>query len=709
MLVKIEIKNDGHPVESGQDWTVTPTVLTEARDHQSLEDQVHSFDPDFNPALFACGGEYGLTGPYISLECNAGSQDDPAWLVIYDTSQNKIVAAAPSYTNAYDSRVRKTGFCGAHGSNAIPTEDHHWIHFTSQQVTTGALGKFKVSLERDVNSSEQEIMVTSAFPGPDPAPGEPYSTKPMQDGSHFLQRSAVTDYFQFLDDTKEIVQISRKISSGDLVVTRGMLGSTAHEHSRGAQLMAYCPVAYFVWNFFKDPHGKDNTNTYWRVDGLTATILQQTPHEFIWEPYRAGEDWYYRISTMPQPDDGSWFDQVYDAQLSPALPFGGVVHASASGNNYAKHPAWDQPRAGPEEQAWFLDETPYFGASYSGDSNAKVPNTQTIYEYRFAKGHNFDPAIPYLSLQGQVRLRDVSGPANCRTDPRNPHCLQDGVSGNLRFCVAKSPDECFAGSRGGEVLASLSRLDTANGPSCKASESHPMTLQDSYDWCIEHIPLYGMGLVQIGMRGGNRIGTDSHERPIYDGRYTRKLVMAAYGPPRKVTGAPQLLGNDGHWALLDLFFRTPNYNLARGAADVKYGTLFAVKLPPQPPEARYCSNDAGRTCTTDADCADQAGGSVRCAVPDRTNYETISVAVGSAPNGGATHARIKYGFEENGTASQFYCAQRQETCYSGPLSLNTVHTLPIGVPQRVVFYQLEYLDGTDHVVSSGPMTTAPVP
>jgi hypothetical protein len=236
-----------------------------------------------------------------------------------------------------------------------------------------------------------------------------------------------------------------------------------------------------------------------------------------------------------------------------------------------------------------------------------------------------------------------------------------------------------------------------------------MTLEDSYDWCVEHIPLYGMGLVQIGIRGGNRIGTDTNERPIYDGRFTRKLVMAGYGPPRKQTGAPQLLGNDGRWAMLALFFRTPNYSLPRGAADMKYGTLFAVKLPPQPQEGKYCSNDVSSECANINECAASTAEPAICTIPDRTNYEKVRVAVSSGANGQATHARIKYGYEENGAVNLFYCAQRQETCYSAPLSLNSVQSLRIGIPQRVLFYQLEYLDGNEHVVGSGPLTAVPVP
>jgi hypothetical protein len=103
---------------------------------------------------------------------------------------------------------------------------------------------------------------------------------------------------------------------------------------------------------------------------------------------------------------------------------------------------------------------------------------------------------------------------------------------------------------------------------------------------------------------------------------------------------------------------------------------------------------------------------------DRTNYENVSVNIG-AGSGGATHARVKYGYEENeptrGTAwppaIHFYCTQYQGTCYSSnqDFSLNSQPALPIGVPQRVLFYQVEYLNASNQVVASDPMMMVAIP
>ena len=114
---------------------------------------------------------------------------------------------------------------------------------------------------------------------------------------------------------------------------------------------------------------------------------------------------------------------------------------------------------------------------------------------------------------------------------------------------------------------------------------------------------------------------------------------------------------------------------------------------------------------------------------DRTNFENVSVSIGPG-SGGATHAVVTFGYEENeptrGTTwpptIHFYCAQYQGQCYyqSGnygnttlanatSLSLNSNQTLPMGVPQRVLFYQVEYLNSSNQVVATDPMQVVAIP
>jgi len=99
---------------------------------------------------------------------------------------------------------------------------------------------------------------------------------------------------------------------------------------------------------------------------------------------------------------------------------------------------------------------------------------------------------------------------------------------------------------------------------------------------------------------------------------------------------------------------------------------------------------------------------------------TINIGAGES---GAKGARIRFGYEENEPnravtqprTMHFYCTQYHENCYyqagnysntkaanATNLPLGSSQTLRIGVPQRVLFYQVEYLDGSKSM-ATGPM------
>jgi hypothetical protein len=148
---------------------------------------------------------------------------------------------------------------------------------------------------------------------------------------------------------------------------------------------------------------------------------------------------------------------------------------------------------------------------------------------------------------------------------------------------------------------------------------------------------------------------------------------------------------DGSFYTFESCVADPHLATNGGGSDDSYGCHeFMVRVPPQPP-------------------ADGI---------DRTNYESVVINIG-AGSGWATHARVKYGYEENepirGTTwpptINFYCTQYQGTCYASDqnMPLNSSQTLAIGVPQRVLFYQVEYLNASNQVVASDPATTVAVP
>jgi hypothetical protein len=192
-------------------------------------------------------------------------------------------------------------------------------------------------------------------------------------------------------------------------------------------------------------------------------------------------------------------------------------------------------------------------------------------------------------------------------------------------------------------------------------------------------PEYGNGLsrkIVANMAGGLKT-QQSQPHAIPDG--SGVIFQSCVADPTSIYdyfNAPGLQGNPHHGG--------------NNTGDPYGCQIYLATIPPQPPEDGI----------------------------DRTNYENVSVTIG-AGSGGATHARVKYGYEENqpirGTtwppAINFYCTQYQGTCYSSDqgLPLNSQQTLQIGVPQRVLFYLVEYLNSSNQVVASDPMTAVAIP
>jgi hypothetical protein len=220
--------------------------------------------------------------------------------------------------------------------------------------------------------------------------------------------------------------------------------------------------------------------------------------------------------------------------------------------------------------------------------------------------------------------------------------------------------------------------------------------------------MYGSSIAELGLQTANQIGTISTGAftnvPYTDGKYSRRLVQNLWGGWRQQAGYIHLVP-DGSFATFDSCVADPHLLQNGGQSRDQYGCqVFLAKWLPQPP------NDG----------------------IDRTNFETVSIPVSSAS--GATQARLKWGYLENEQrsvtdsiawppATHFYCTQYQGTCYwngsaASPsfssstftaLALNRTVNLQIGVPQRVMFYQVEYLNSSNQVIATDPVQAAATP
>jgi hypothetical protein len=250
-----------------------------------------------------------------------------------------------------------------------------------------------------------------------------------------------------------------------------------------------------------------------------------------------------------------------------------------------------------------------------------------------------DDRLPYFGMSGGKVLRDVSGPGS-----RLSGSSQDG----RKFCVARHPGECVAGSRAGEVFANLPNLKWNN---CRITQS---MIPDGPDVCVANLAPYGQAVTQFGLSKPPSDRPGAHNRVLtrYLGAYRRGTIFA------NAKALP-----DGSWALFP------------GSFDPL--EILAVKIPPVP----------------------QPDGI------DRSKYVPVSVRV--PPHPAAGKARLAYGYEENGGRGDFFCTQRPEPC-TLPATPGGSVEIP-AVPQRVLFHEVQYLDAQGAVIGKSGLAAAAVP
>jgi hypothetical protein len=417
-----------------------------------------------------------------------------------------------------------------------------------------------------------------------------------------------------------------------------------------------------IWEYINDPNGTDTTGAYYFVDSPgfpgEGHLAIRTPNGSS-TAYEVNEGWSIREGySEPQI-----FQQPWTFALDSSPSFAGTV-MGAWDNSYQPHPSYDSTQA-PTSELWFLD-VPFFTGGIYKDTATLLSGT--LYQYNLAGSpaapasivHYFNPNLPYFGISNANWLLNISGPGSLITGTSTD---------NYKMCVVQNAGECVSGSSAGNIYFNVPTLTDLF---CRGGETAP----NVNDICIQNYPTYGEAVDQFGFAPANLESSGSGgSLPLYGAGNSRAIVSGAMlGPYRELDGFSNAHAlPDGSWAIFGTQIATP----------VSTGSdLLLVKLPPTP-------SDDGI---------------------DRTNFENVTVNIGN-PGGSATHARIKYGYEENGPESSFFCAQRPETCYSTNqnLALNSGQILQVGIPQRVLFYQVEYLDSSNNVVATDPVSAVAIP
>ncbi len=618
------------------------TILTPGPAH-TISDLLEAFDPTYDHSKFPNCHIRALQGDHLVGQCVSKGQDSLGWIFVLNLGDRKPLPHGTMHVEAMNALYKQANsrWCGIHSTMYVVSKGWKWIEMTPKTASTdpSSGGPYQVKLSSGIGPNSTNITVN----------GEPVSPALEQ-----VQDAAVGDLFEFADN-REFAKITVKSGTNWTVqrgchAARGALacdGTGATAHGAGTGLNAVCEAASvgglyssYWWDWANAVHG-DDTGVYWVRDTKVANC-----HRVSREPYDICEGYHVRNQA---PWTASTFNTVADYNIVNKVAFAGIA-SQAPENSYWEHESWNQFVGSAEAKSWFTDQTPFSGAVYNGDSAQKIGNTTYIYRYRLdPNGHPFDPSkLPYFSISGANRLRDISGPAVCTGAP-DPHCLRDVAEDNLKYCVVKNAGECVSlsvsHSQPGEVYANLPKLSSL---SCRGSDSR---ISEAPDWCFNHAAFHGHRVTQLGLSAANVLGYDANGKPNYGAGKSRILVSSTmFGPYRRlpnsgtiIAGVPNVLP-DGSWIL----FRCIS-SLAAA-----YQDYCMVKVPPQPVDDGV----------------------------DRTNFVNVSVILPANGTG-----RVFYGYEENGLRTDFYCAQRREQCAVTGTPGQRIN-IP-AVPGRVVFYQVE--------------------
>ena len=724
----------------------------------TLTDKFVAFDAAYDPQKFPGCAIIEAYGDYLTGNCASINQGSPTWLFAYQISTSSVVGLGPFYKNP---RCR---WCGSHGT--VVDASDKWIGFSTAYMIGPQTGEWHANLASPISSGATSLSVTApvwqpsatysnfgypydrgfaivdsngnlqvattygttgsgAHPtwntslagttsdgtvvwtneGAATSVNEPQNIFPRPGGdgttywSFLMPVAGATggggeyngDLFKFDDGTNECVRVVTVGSSGQWTsVTRGYnangisgCAATASAHSAGASLRALCEqdseaqaYAGNYWDFIDDPHMTDTTDTKFVQQTRSighGYVRQAAPHGNIFNTFQ--------VINTNNPFLASDFTGNISFELATTLKFSNITTDSV-GVTHQDYTNWDSENASFKDSALGALFFVTGGGSGGYGSFSKVGGTTSIYKYSPGSALNgtygtFSSTLPYVPTSGGNTIKDISGLSSALTDG----------SATPTSCIVVAAGECWSGSVVDEMYANLPVVDAGSANICNNGGENASFL--GHDWCMMNTSTYGNALNQYGLLPANFLGNDPHGVPIYGAGLSRRIAQNALGGFRLQSFAPHAVP-DGTEALFMSCIADAHLT-TNGAGIDPYGCqVFAALIPPQP--------------TADG--------------IDRTNYENVTITIG-AGSGGATQARVKYGYQENepnrGTtwppAIHFYCTQYQGTCYSSNqnLSLGSQQTLQIGVPQRVLFYQVEYLNGANQVVASDPIMTVAIP
>jgi hypothetical protein len=474
------------------------------------------------------------------------------------------------------------------------------------------------------------------------------------------------------------------ISGTTLVLHRDYTDASVGEvrgyqvHASGGWLGEFCTVTPRWWDYTTAPHGETSADLYSqnisgiKVDGPFAAASHYfTRGDFslndtgrpLGRPgfpcSLAGAPYSYR--RWPWPNHLEAPDSAYGCTGGNPL-FAGV-NGAGEGNNLEKHPS----------PCYFLDVTPcWFDyrplLTSSNDTQGTITKVAgKTYLYKVTGFNQFQDFVEkrhvLYAMSGHHPLRDVSGPG------LPGGLLPDTAQYNYTYCAPHYAGECAAGSVAapatGEVYVNAPYVVPVPGGGGFNSGSYKCFLKQGNPWafelndvCVQIQPSYANYAVQYS--------SDHDPENTGARRITNGLHQA------KATGQSHT------------FPVLPNADWGITQGD---GRILLTRIPPYPGRQRGTA---------------------------RNQWIPIPIRIGNVPVG-TSNVVVRFGYNPN-----FWCSTRQEACIANAASITpTVYNYsttdtysglactsgctPVipALSQRVMWYRVEYRNGSNAIIKTG--------
>lgn len=676
----------------------------------------------FDPVAFKDCGISGIQNGQLMLSCTRSQQDTIAWVLVFDPAKRSsspgcvggglpgcVIAAQNTWTTA---PVR---YCGLHTlfSAGDGATNIAWISGKFFQITDQPGGGPQISTitSAALTATPAVAAGTGGCPGgslgcdnvtldgepcnPSPAAGEGNNGSCAKDNAQQgLQNAAAGDVLQVQPGPAEWVRIVAKTDATHWLVQRAIGPPTSfgpmlvnHSGLGTLTLSEQCLARTFnptsdvsndswTWDFEHDPYA---TNS----GGATVVLIAADyDHPVPRQAGVVGVTSGYAASTNILAAPG--------ALVTYSPKFAGISSLTLAIEAAQSHVSHTQDQAPPEDQNWLLDARPLYGPG-SGAIDRAVRVSGQLYKYTavVVDKDNFKnigggwgnlsltrKLQPTMAASGTQPLVDMSSAAT-------GNVIGDTSADSYKYCVVRFTNECRAGSAVGEFFINApfvnTRSDGTYGSSLNVGEASLIN-----DLLIFNSDAYLNAVIQVGYRSNDPVGAL--------GRTLTKALLRykILDSNMNVKSLPK-----ASWLLF--------WNAAMPGAG--HGVM-AAKMPPYP------------------------------AVDSVNRAVFVPLVLSLSPPNGITldNAIVEFGYAENGAPDQFYCTSRHEACLAVSAAVpadpfkfpsdgadGTAESIPgvpcvsgcsvaiPGLPQRLVYYKVQYRDGANRVVAQTPLQVAAVP